>query len=400
MRKILLLGILLCFFWDGKSQNKISKKDTDEIRALAGKRIQKSLPELMNTLNLDDVGEAERKNVTLNSFLPSNDQLFAGDFVIIEDDLNPDYKLTEKPIDLTVSKYFNNFDLFYKKSDSPTFEVRNVVVSEVKENDEQIYVKVFYTSVFKGGHKKIMTPYKSQERVAEFKAEKVDKKWEVLITRIAFNVTEKESVAQSVIPKDLTKEVKKEKEIPAQVVTSVVKTKEEIVITQQKVDEVKSSINPPIVLSPAEALELQALQVELSSYKSKKEFLTILSLGALGAAVGIFSLANSKYSEYSAKVYENNATYTRWHKAYLNGQAPPSNELAKTVSMSEYISPSFIPIGGAVVVGLGLFLWGNKYGRLRKETKAKIERLQKQTALTPMINMTDKTFGFSVCFKF
>ncbi|MDZ7898326.1 MAG: hypothetical protein U5N85_09940 [Arcicella sp.] len=179
------------FFLLTNVKAQVSNKDKEEIRALARKKIQKSLPELMNTLNLDDVGEAERKNVMLNSYLPSTDQLFFNDGVIVEDDLNPDRNPTDKPTDANIGKYFNNYDLFYQKSANATFEVSNVVVAEVKENNGQIYVQVFYRSIFKGKHKKKQTPYQAQERVAEFKAEKIDKKWEVLITRIAYHTPPK-----------------------------------------------------------------------------------------------------------------------------------------------------------------------------------------------------------------
>lgn len=398
MKKILLFGVFFCYFFDGNSQNDIPKKDVDEIRALVRKKIQKSLPELMNTLNLDDVGEAERKNVILNSYLPSTDQLFAGDGVIVEDDLNPDRNASDRPIDLTIGKYFNNFDLFYKKSENSTFEISNVVVSEVKKNEGQIYVKVYYRSIFKGEHKKITTAFKPQERVAEFKAEKIEKKWEVLITRIAFYISKKEETPKVTALNNVSStKIVVEKDILKTPTIVVEKPKEEPIITQKSVNEVKSPI-PPTKINSSPVLE--ALQAELSSSKSKKVVLKVLGLGALGSAVGIFAAANGKYSDYVAKVEKNNTTYTNWYRVNLNGQTPPSDELAKPISMSEYTSPSIVPIGGAVVVGLGLFLWGNKYGKIAHETKAKIEKIQKNTSFTPKLDIFSGAVGFNISYKF
>ena len=92
MKKIIQILLIILPLYDCISQSTVSKRDADEIRALARKRVEKDFPELMNTLNLDDLGEFERKTLIQNSYLPNNNQVFYSDGIVVEDDLNPKQK--------------------------------------------------------------------------------------------------------------------------------------------------------------------------------------------------------------------------------------------------------------------------------------------------------------------
>jgi hypothetical protein len=186
MNKLPLLILCLINFIS-TAQTPLTKRETDEIRYNARRKVEKDLPELLNTLNLSDIGDFERKTLILNSYLPSQNQVFYSDAVVIEDDLKPDISPKDPPVDALVDKYLNNLDLFYAKSDSVTIKIENVVVSPVKENKDQITVQVYFTSIFKGSHKTIKTPYAPQLRIAELNVEKNEKKWTVLISSIRFN---------------------------------------------------------------------------------------------------------------------------------------------------------------------------------------------------------------------
>lgn len=186
MNKTLLL-ILCLLNLISTAQTPLTKKETDEIRYNARRKVEKDLPELLNTLNLSDIGDFERKTLILNSYLPSPTQVFYSDGVVIEDDLKPDLSLKDPPVDASVDKYLNNLDLFYAKSDTVTIKIENVVVSPVKESKDKITVQVYFTSIFKGSHKTIKTPYVPQLRIAELNVEKNEKQWSVLISSIRFN---------------------------------------------------------------------------------------------------------------------------------------------------------------------------------------------------------------------
>lgn len=186
MNKLPLLILCLLNFIS-TAQTPLTKRETDEIRYNARRKVEKDLPELLNTLNLSDIGDFERKTLILNSYLPSQTQVFYSDGVVIEDDLKPDLSLKDPPVDASVDKYLNNIDLFYVKSDTVTIKIENVVVSPVKENKDKITVQVYFTSIFKGSHKTIKTPYVPQLKIAELNVEKNEKQWSVLISSIRFN---------------------------------------------------------------------------------------------------------------------------------------------------------------------------------------------------------------------
>ena len=226
MNKIPLLILCLINFIS-LAQKPLSKKDTDEIRHNARTKVEKDLPELLNTLNLGDVGNFERKTLILNSYLPSSTQVFYSDGVVIEDDLKPNYSPKDPPVDALVDKYLNNLDLFYSKSDVATIKIENVVVSPVKQSNDKITVQVYFTSIFKGTHKIIKQPYIPQLRIAEFNVEKNENQWIVLISSIRFNrgesllngnKTEDENVKKERLIKEL--EQKREQEVAAKLALS------------------------------------------------------------------------------------------------------------------------------------------------------------------------------------
>lgn len=163
----------------------MNRRATDQIRGLAREKV-KALNDLLNAIANEDLTTYDRKYVVLNSYMPSNDQLFFNDGVIVEDDIDPAHTAPAAGSDVVVDRYLSNLDLFYQKSTTNTIEFSNIVVGDVKAGDKYPYVKVFFTSQFKGNHKSINKPYKPTQRVAEFIAASVDDEWIVYMTRLAF----------------------------------------------------------------------------------------------------------------------------------------------------------------------------------------------------------------------
>jgi tetratricopeptide (TPR) repeat protein len=176
---------LLCFTAQGQSQLP-TDRDSDEIKRQAKRKIEKGLGDLLNALTFDDLTEAERQGIRDDSYKAgSSNQLFYNTNVIIEDDLLPVRK-SDGVFDLKVDKYLANLDLFYTKSTDRTIEISDVTVSNLKQG-EYLYMRVYFTSLFKGTHKQHLdTPYKPQKRVAEIRAERQGKKWATFISLLAF----------------------------------------------------------------------------------------------------------------------------------------------------------------------------------------------------------------------
>ena len=182
--KIVICG-LLAFSFFGANAQPIARRDNEEIKLLATRKVEKGLNDLLNTLSFEDIGEFERKSIITDSYSSSVNKLFYNAEVIIEDDIQPDHVSSQNVLDLPVDKYLTNLDLFYTKSIDRTIALTDFSVSNLKKAD-YYYVKVFFTSLFKGKNKQLPKEYQPTKRVAEVRAERNGKKWAVSISRVAF----------------------------------------------------------------------------------------------------------------------------------------------------------------------------------------------------------------------
>lgn len=163
----------------------LTTRDNEEVKLLARRKVELGLSDLLNVLSLSDLGEAERNALISESFAPGTNQLFADKDIIVEDDISPVRAAAGTVFDMSVEKYLANFDLLYAKSAESTIQFSNIAVSDLKKGGN-LYVKVLFTSLFRGRHTKIDKPYGPVRRVAEVRADQVGSKWMVVITRIAF----------------------------------------------------------------------------------------------------------------------------------------------------------------------------------------------------------------------
>ncbi|MEZ0607732.1 tetratricopeptide repeat protein [Fibrella sp. WM1] len=183
MKKLLLLALLILptYLWG----QELTTRDNDEVKLLARRKIERGLNDLLNVLSLADLGEAERNVLISESFAPGSNQLFTDKTAIVEDDISPNRAAAGTVFDMPVETYLANFDLLYGKSTQSTVDFSAIEVSNLKKGD-YLYVKVLFTSQFRGKHTKINKPYGPVRRVAEVRAEQTGSKWTVLISRIAF----------------------------------------------------------------------------------------------------------------------------------------------------------------------------------------------------------------------
>lgn len=189
--KIAIYSLLFFSFVQIHAQP-ITRRDNDEVKLLATRKVEKGLNDLFNTLSFEDLGEFERKSIIIDSYSTSNNKLFYNGEVIIEDDIQPDHVSSKNVLDLPIEKYLTNLDLFYTKSTERTIEFSDFSVSNLKKAD-YYYVKVFFTSWFKGKNKQSSKEYEPTKRVAEVRAERNGKKWLVSISRVAF-ITPNDSI--------------------------------------------------------------------------------------------------------------------------------------------------------------------------------------------------------------
>lgn len=142
--------------------------------------------DLLNVISYADLAtESEIKKLITNSYTNSRSQLFYSAEAIIEDNIKPSNLETQHEQDKTIQEYLNYFDLAYEKSDQSTIDFYDFEVSNLRQG-RYLYIKVKYTSSFKGKHKEDPTPYQPVDRVAELRVEKRDQEWKTLIASIVY----------------------------------------------------------------------------------------------------------------------------------------------------------------------------------------------------------------------
>lgn len=300
--------------WQAGAQA-LTRRDADEIRVLAREKV-KGLNDLLNAIANEDLSNYERRYLMMNSYMPSNDQIFINDGVIVEDDVDPKHKASAPGLDTPIEKYLSNFDLFYVKSETNTIEFTNLVVSDVKV-DKYPFVKVFYTQHFKGKSNKDNTPYQPITRVAELRADKSGNDWIVFLTRIAFNSAES-AKSVPVTPK------------PSATYDSLQRKKEPVVS--------KASDRPPVA-KPEDAKEGERVFKELNKPNAQAAA-NARKWGAIKLGAGVAALAFGA------------VTYSMLNKDYKDYKSRIDNP----EGLMSYAKPGIYVSVGAAAVGIGVSL--------------------------------------------
>ena len=134
---------------------------------------------------------------------PSSYQIFRDSLVVIEDDLNPKVEAKDYSNLLTIKDSLKSFFSLYEKSPPPSVVFSNYEASDVQQN-EFLYVEVFYDSKFRNKHRAYPElTYPLRRRRATVKAEPQNQGWRVIITDIGYARSEDQS--SSPIANDDTK---------------------------------------------------------------------------------------------------------------------------------------------------------------------------------------------------
>ncbi len=142
---------------------------------------------LLNELADETISDMQANFRIRQSYSPGREQIFYEEEVVIESDLDPQV-LAQKttPENIFVSNYLQYFRLFYEKSTSSSVEFTAIEpITDIEEGD-YLYLRIYFESEFKNGHKDIKEPYPKTQRVAEIKIERVDNQWVPLINGISF----------------------------------------------------------------------------------------------------------------------------------------------------------------------------------------------------------------------
>ena len=168
----MILFILLC----GKltAQDSVTLNDVKNIAARAEFMIT-NLNGLLNTISSTGADNNDIRQMINNSMEEGVRKIFLNSRITIADDISsPNFRNSASSHDVSVEQYLNDFNTLYGKSDAHSVFFQNIRTSNVKRGKENLFVKVYYTSLFKNKCKASPdTPYVLTNREAEIFSEAV-----------------------------------------------------------------------------------------------------------------------------------------------------------------------------------------------------------------------------------
>jgi len=176
----------------------IAPRDCAEIRYQAEQTLAR-LASLLNELSAPYYTELEREDMKRNTYAPDNpDRLFYKGGLIVEDDLLP----VGMPAaggglnDKKVSRYLDDFDLFYAKNEQPSVVFSGLHAGPILEKDF-LLLHLLYDSALQGRLQqepgRTLPVYR---RVATIRAERIDGQWRTYIQQINHFRAEYDFIAQ------------------------------------------------------------------------------------------------------------------------------------------------------------------------------------------------------------
>lgn len=191
---IFFLTVSFCPYANGQFLN---KGDRNDIRYFSYKTI-KDYENLLRFITDKNLNYTDIQQLIKNSYSDQSlarSKIFYNNEVIIEDDLNPTFLEESQISDSRVESYLKDLDLFYTKADTFTIDFADLKVSDVSQK-EFIYTKVYFKSIFQGGHKNSEQDYATVERVATVRATMLDNKWKTFIMGISFFDPDRDSLVR------------------------------------------------------------------------------------------------------------------------------------------------------------------------------------------------------------
>ncbi|MEP6750494.1 MAG: tetratricopeptide repeat protein [Bacteroidota bacterium] len=183
-KKVLTTAWVCFLFINVNAQDSITVSDAIEMRVRSESLVKRELKELLDNISTNESTQLTKEVIT-GSHSGSGNKIFYNSKVVIEDDINPAYKTTATSHEIPIDRYLSDFDLFYKKSEVPSIFFNDFRTSNVKKGKD-IYVKVYFTSLFKNANKYSDTAYTQNNRQAEIRFLRDNKKWVPYISSISF----------------------------------------------------------------------------------------------------------------------------------------------------------------------------------------------------------------------
>ncbi|HEX3768020.1 MAG TPA: hypothetical protein VHT72_06565, partial [Puia sp.] len=345
-QRIFFFAVFNCLALISSAQDTITVNDVKVIKAKSETTIERYFNSLLNSISYTGAESADIIGLINQSFQENDKQIFLNGQITVADDISdPDYSNSASSPDVPVSRYLNAFNTFYGKSDTNSVFFSDVRSSSVKKGKKNIYINVYFTSLFKNSClSKPSTPYKPTNRVAEFFVKKgANNKWLLYISRIGFYS-------------------------PADTVNDIL---DNIAIADagRQGMQTGSNVNTGETVDPAEKFSQYIDQARLEENKRNYQAAILLYSKAI-------DLAPEKRSMYEARIKELN-TYIRaladleekYRAGYYQAAVKGYSELLKTPAANSDYSNSDYYLGRAKCY--------DKMGQLTKSYNEQIENYNK-----------------------
>ncbi|MEM7657770.1 MAG: hypothetical protein AAF399_16685 [Bacteroidota bacterium] len=204
----LLLGLISSSLM---AQVKLSEKEQRKLVSKAQKKLEE-FQALLNFISDEtEVHDDVIQVINVRFSEPQNpNRMFYNGSVIIESDIEPTHFDHTNVEDQYAREYLRVLDLMYEKATEPTIEFSNIQVSKVFQKSYP-YLLIKFDSRFGGANRELPLPYRTTQRIAEFRLELVGNKWEPYISSIRFYNPETPFKAKEYAGKPSTPNPSKEK---------------------------------------------------------------------------------------------------------------------------------------------------------------------------------------------
>ena len=184
LKGLLFLGVFL-FASRFCSSQQITLRDQAEIKYSAQLTLL-AYEGFLNLISNYAIPESKVKEAIQNSYSNTNTKHFYSENVLVEDDLGLEKRISAVRQKKDIKEYLRDFNEGYPKSDRETVYIYNLQFSNLKDNQDYLYINVKFTCLFKGINKRSGALYRATDRVAELRVEKTDQQWNTYISSILF----------------------------------------------------------------------------------------------------------------------------------------------------------------------------------------------------------------------
>jgi tetratricopeptide (TPR) repeat protein len=189
MKKLFVFIALILLGKLASAQDSLTLDDVKIIKARAEFVITKLYLGLVNTISSTAADNSDIKDMINRAIGEGDNKIFLTKLVAIGDDVSsPNFRNQASSHDVSIEQYLNDINTLYEKSDDHSIIFSDVKTSNVKKGKKNMFIKVYFTSIFKNKNKASLdTPYVLTAREAEVYLKKTENnKWVTYISRISF----------------------------------------------------------------------------------------------------------------------------------------------------------------------------------------------------------------------